>query len=86
MSATHNSSWFERFMASGYGRIARGGLGLAIIATALLLLDGTLAIAVATLGLIPVAAGVLNLCPVAPLWGGHFIGARYCGTRTDRTD
>lgn len=84
MSATHNSSWFERFMASGYGRLARAALGLSIIAAALLFLEGTLALAVAALGLIPVAAGVLNLCPVAPLWGGHFIGAKYCGNRSRR--
>ena len=25
-----------------------------------------------------IAAGVFNLCPVAPLWGGHFFGSQYC--------
>ena len=84
MSATHDSSWFERFMASGYGRLARAAFGLAIIAAALLILDGTPALAVAALGLIPIAAGVFNLCPVAPLWGGHFIGAKYCGAKIRR--
>ena len=84
MSAKQDSSWFERFMASGYGRLARAALGLSIIAAALLLFDGTVALAVAALGLIPIAAGVFNLCPVAPLWGGHFIGAKYCGNRGRR--
>lgn len=66
-------------MASGYGRLARAAFGFSIIAAALLLLDGTLALGVAAFGLVPIAAGVLNLCPLAPLWGGHFIGAKYCG-------
>lgn len=65
-------------MASGYGRIVRAAFGVSVIAAVLLVLDGTLALAVAALGLIPIAAGTFNLCPVAPLWGGHFIGARYC--------
>jgi membrane-associated protease RseP (regulator of RpoE activity) len=84
MSATQDSSWFERFMASGYGRLARAAFGLSIIAAALLLFDGTVALAIAALGLVPIAAGVFNLCPVAPLWGGHFIGAKYCGARIRR--
>jgi membrane-associated protease RseP (regulator of RpoE activity) len=74
----HTSSWFERFMASGYGRLVRIGIGVTIIALSLLLLDGPARL-VALLGLVPIAAGVFNLCPVAPLWGGHFIGAKYCG-------
>lgn len=81
MSATHDSSSFERFMASIYGRTVRGAFGVAIILTALLFLNGTLALAVAALGLIPIAAGILGLCPVAPLWGGHFVGAKYCGKK-----
>lgn len=81
MSATHDSSSFERFMASDYGRLVRGAFGVSIIGAALLFLDGTLALVVAALGLIPIAAGILGLCPVAPLWGGHFVGAKYCGKK-----
>lgn len=81
MSATQDSSSFERFMASSYGRTVRGAFGVAIILTALLFLNGTLAFAVAALGLIPIAAGIFGLCPVAPLWGGHFVGAKYCGKK-----
>jgi membrane-associated protease RseP (regulator of RpoE activity) len=68
-------------MASNYGRVARGALGVALIAAGVLVIGGTVGWIVAALGLVPIAAGVLNLCPVAPLWGGHFIGARYCGAR-----
>jgi Zn-dependent protease len=77
---THTSSWFETFMASGYGRLVRIAIGVAIITLAFLLLHGPAQL-IALLGLVPIAAGVFNLCPVAPLWGGHFIGARYCGRR-----
>ena len=76
--STHEPSAFSRFMASGYGRIARVALGLTIIAIGLGLIGGGAGIAVAAFGLVPIATGVFNLCPVAPIWGGHFIGARYC--------
>jgi Zn-dependent protease len=79
-TGTHTSSWLEMFMASGYGRLVRIAIGVAIITLAFLLLHGPAQL-IALLGLVPIAAGVFNLCPVAPLWGGHFVGARYCGRR-----
>lgn len=71
-------SAFESFMASSYGRVARIGFGLALITVGLALIGGTPGWIVAGFGLVPIAAGVLNLCPVAPLWGGHFVGSKYC--------
>jgi Zn-dependent protease len=79
-TGTHTASWFEMFMASGYGRLVRIAIGVAIITLAFLLLHGPAQL-IALLGLVPIAAGVFNLCPVAPLWGGHFVGAKYCGRR-----
>ena len=76
--ATRQSSWFERFMASNYGRFARVALGILLMATGLGVIGGTVGWFVAAFGLVPVAAGVFNLCPVAPLWGGHFLGSKYC--------
>jgi membrane-associated protease RseP (regulator of RpoE activity) len=85
MTGQHTAGgWFERLMASGYGRLIRVGMGVLIIALALTFLGGTLQYAVAALGLVPIAAGVLNLCPVAPIWGGHFIGAKYCSRNDER--
>lgn len=69
----------ERFMASGYGRLARALFGTMLVAAGLGLVARPWGLAVAALGLAPIAAGVLNLCPIAPLWGGHFLGSRYCG-------
>lgn len=81
MAKQRESSWFERFMASNYGRVARGMLGIALLAIGLMLIGGTAGWIVAAFGLMPIAAGVFNLCPVAPLWGGHFVGAKYCARR-----
>lgn len=74
---------FTTFMASGGGRFARGVLGVGLIAAGWLL-GPPAGYALAGFGLVPIAAGVLNLCPIAPLWGGHFIGSRYCEAPTKR--
>jgi membrane-associated protease RseP (regulator of RpoE activity) len=72
------AGWFELLMASGYGRLIRLGIGITVITLAVLVLDGLARYVVAAFGLVPIAAGVFNLCPVAPLWGGHFLGSLYC--------
>ena len=69
---------FPRFVASTYGRSARIGLGLSIVGAGLLAVPWPWGVAFAAVGLLPLATGVFNLCPLAPLWGGHFLGARYC--------
>jgi hypothetical protein len=74
-------SGFELFMASGYGRAARALLGIALIAAGLMAVGGTAGWVVAALGLAPIASATLGLCPVAPLWGGHFLGVKYCSPR-----
>jgi hypothetical protein len=68
-------------MASGYGRLARLAFGIVLIAVGLALVPQPAGFIVAACGLVPVAAGVFNLCPVATLWGGHFYGARYCASK-----
>ena len=71
-------SWFSRFMASTCGRAARVELGASLIMVGVFVLPFPAGLAVAAFGLVPIATGVFNLCPVAPIWGGHFLGARYC--------
>lgn len=79
---THDEgSQFARFMASRYGRAVRVAIGATIIGTGLTLIPSPAGWFVAAFGLLPVATGVFNLCPVAPAWGGHFIGANYCAAR-----
>lgn len=69
---------FSRFMASCGGRMLRFGLGTAVVTAGLGAIGGPVGLAVAGAGLVPLAAGLFNLCPVAPLWGGHFFGSQYC--------
>jgi Zn-dependent protease len=78
--ATEGSA-FSRFMAGTPGRIARVALGTSLIAAGVLAIPAPAGLAVAAFGLVPIAAGVFNLCPVAPLWGGHFLGTKYCAPR-----
>jgi membrane-associated protease RseP (regulator of RpoE activity) len=79
-----NGSAFERFVASNAGRVARIVLGVSLLTSGLSLFDRPAGLAVAAIGLVPLLTGALNLCPVAPLWGGHFLGARYCPARQTR--
>ena len=79
-------SAFSRFMASGKGRIARVALGGGLIATGALIIPGPTGNAVAVFGLVPIAAGDFNLCAIAPAWGGHFLGSRYCKTERPATE
>jgi len=74
-------SAFSQFMASGRGRAARIAFGGALIAAGTLVVPMPLGIAVAAFGLVPIAAGVFNLCPIAPVWGGQFLGSAYCPRR-----
>ncbi len=76
-AAPTGPSPFSRFMASTGGRLVRLGIGLSLLTTGLLA-GGTWGLALAIFSLLPIAAGTFNLCPIAPLWGGHFLGSRYC--------
>ena len=62
---------FAKFMASAAGRGVRIVLGLALMFWGVL--DGQPLLIAA--GLVPLAAGVLNLCLLAPLIGAPFRGS-----------
>ena len=68
---------FTTFMASNGGRALRFGFGAALIGTGVVT-GPPAGYVIAVFGLLPIASGAFNLCPVAPLWGGHFLGAKYC--------
>ena len=80
-TTTLEGNAFSRFMASGWGRLIRAGMGVTIILCGLFAIGGGIGLAVAAFGLLPIASGVFNLCPIAPAWGGHFFGTRYCPSR-----
>lgn len=77
--STVAGNWFVNFMASSAGRRARILAGIALVNLGIFVVGGPVGLAMAIFGLLPVASGLLNLCPVAPIWGGHFLGAKHCG-------
>ena len=66
---------FAKFMSSGLGRVSRIVAGLALIVLGLLSVGGTGGIILAVIGVVPLAAGVLDVCLFAPLFGGPLKGA-----------
>ena len=58
-----------RFMSSTTGRIVRIVAGIVLIAVGLLAISGTAGIIVAIIGLLPLFAGILDVCVLAPLFG-----------------
>jgi hypothetical protein len=65
---------FAQFMASGLGRGLRIVAGIILIAVGLAAVGGTGGIVLAVVGLVPLAAGVLDVCLVAPLFGAPLKG------------
>lgn len=62
------------FMASVAGRITRIVAGVVLVVVGVLLGGGWWALAV--VGLVPLAAGIADVCVFAPLFGRPFTGAR----------
>ncbi len=63
---------FARFMSSSAGRLLRILAGIALIIIGLLWVHGTGGIILAIVGLVPLIAGLANVCVFAPLFGGPF--------------
>ncbi len=71
---------FARFMATTAGRALRVIAGLALIVIGLAI-GGTGGVILAIVGLVPLVAGVLNVCFIAPLLKVPFSGKAVPGTR-----
>jgi hypothetical protein len=63
-----------KFLASKTGRIIRVIAGIALVAWGLLGLTGTTGIIVAAIGLVPLLAGLFDVCVFAPLFRNPFKG------------
>lgn len=70
---------FFKFMASPIGRLVRIVAGVILIAVGLWAVKGTAGIIVAIIGLLPLAAGVFDVCLFAPLFGKPFSGSKIRG-------
>jgi ABC-type protease/lipase transport system fused ATPase/permease subunit len=71
---------FVSFMSSAAGRILRIVVGLGLIGWGVYLAavasNMTVGIILAVVGLLPLAAGLLDVCVLAPLFGAPFSGAK----------
>lgn len=76
-------SAFAQFIASGAGRLVRIVAGIALIGGGFSMRDGTAGVVMMVAGLVPLAAGVFDLCLLSPLLGGPLSGRRIraCGYR-----
>lgn len=64
-----------KFLASTTGRIVRVLAGIALVSWGLMGLTGTAGIIVAVIGLVPLLAGIFDVCVFAPLFRNPFKGA-----------
>ncbi|MGQ9888490.1 MAG: YgaP family membrane protein [Aggregatilineales bacterium] len=70
---------FAKFMAKPAGRIIRivAGIVLVVIGLAgVLPTNQALGIVIAVIGVVPILAGVLNVCLIAPIIGAPFSGRK----------
>jgi hypothetical protein len=65
---------FIRFLASTTGRWIRAIAGIILIAVGLLVVKDTGGIVLAVIGVVPLLAGLLDVCLFAPLFGAAFSG------------
>ena len=66
---------FAQFMSSGLGRGLRIAAGIILMVVGLAVVGGTGGIVLAVIGLVPLLAGVVDVCLFAPLFGAPLKGA-----------
>lgn len=66
---------FFKFMASTTGRVTRVVAGIALILVGLLVMEGVVGYIVAAIGLVPLYAGLFDVCVFSRLFGGPFKGS-----------
>lgn len=67
---------FAKFMATWFGRGIRILAGLVLIAIGLFAVGDTAGLVLALVGVLPVLAGVFNVCLIAPIIGAPFSGRK----------
>ncbi len=65
---------FAKMMAGMGGRLVRIIAGVALVLIGLLVLEGTGGLILAVVGVLPILAGVFNVCLIAPILGAPFSG------------
>jgi hypothetical protein len=72
---TFAQSPLAQLLASMRGRVSRGGAGLLLIGLGMFLMQGLGGWIVAVIGLVPLAAGLFDVCLIVALFGGTAIRA-----------
>lgn len=62
------------FLASSAGRLTRAAAGIILILFGLLVVESTAGLIIALIGIVPLAAGLFDVCVFAPLAGLPFSG------------
>ena len=70
---------FAKFMATTTGRAIRIIAGLVMIVMGLFVMQDSTGVLIAIVGIAPLAAGIFNVCLVAPFIGAPFSGRRALG-------
>lgn len=71
---------FVKFMVTGTGRVVRIIAGVALVAVGLAVMGGTGGLILAVVGLVPLLAGLFDVCVFAPLFGLPFLGKQVRGS------
>ena len=82
LAESFGRSGFAQFIKSPAGRIARIVVGLDLIAWGYFHSTGTAGVVFIVVGLLPLAAGLFNLCIISAVLGGPLSGARIARKRT----
>jgi hypothetical protein len=76
MAQSFGQSGLARFINSPTGRVVRVVVGIALILWGYTRLGSSAGVVLIVVGLIPLVAGVFNLCLVSALLGGPISGSR----------
>ena len=69
------------FLAGSAGRWVRIAAGVVLVALGLLVIGSTAGAIVAVIGLVPLLAGIFDVCVFAPLFGASFYGKNIRGEK-----
>jgi hypothetical protein len=66
---------FVQFMASKTGRWLRVAVGIILLVLGIMVVEDTAGIVLTIIALVPLLAGIFDVCVIAPLFGAPFKGA-----------
>lgn len=73
---------FVSFMASSTGRVIRVLAGAVLMAWGWFVIGGAAGILIGAVGLLPLAAGILDFCIFAPVFGAPLSGPKIRAAKT----